>query len=60
MNKLPDDINKFEMLNVDDNKATVEDLFEYAKNFKQWCHELSNNKKYAVSNTIYVIQISRL
>jgi hypothetical protein len=34
MNKLPDDINKFEML-------TDEDLLEYANNFKQWCHELN-------------------
>jgi hypothetical protein len=30
MNKLPNDINKFEMLNINDNKAKDEDLLEYA------------------------------
>jgi hypothetical protein len=44
MHKLPDSVNKFTMLNVDDNRATDEDLIEYAKNFKQWCYELRFNK----------------
>jgi hypothetical protein len=34
----------FEMLNVNDNKATDEGLLEEAKNFKQWNHELRFNK----------------
>ncbi len=36
-------INKFIMLNHNDNDASDEDLMEYAKNFKRWCKELFNS-----------------
>lgn len=44
MAKLPENINKFSMLTVEDNKATDEDLFKYAKDFMQWNRELRFNK----------------
>lgn len=40
MVKLPDSVSKFKMLNVDDKRATDNDLIEYAKSFMQWCIEL--------------------
>jgi hypothetical protein len=36
-------LNKFIMLNHNDNDATDEDLTEYAKNFKRWCKELKQS-----------------
>jgi len=41
---LPDNINKFKMLNTKDNVATDEDLFKYAKDFMQWNRELRFDK----------------
>ncbi len=36
-------LNKFIMLNHNDNDATEEDLIQYAKHFKRWCKELMHS-----------------
>jgi hypothetical protein len=36
-------LNKFIMLDYDDNKATDEDLLEYSKQFTRWCTELKDS-----------------
>ena len=48
MDRMPQDRNNFKMLNVNNNKATDNDLLEYAKSFKQWNDELKNNGIYSI------------